>query len=59
MFYVVQRMDADGFEPAHHIDPAYGRELKRAVNNGVEILVYDVLIDLVGISLNRPMPYEL
>jgi len=59
MFYVVQRMDADGFGPAHHIDPAYGRELKRAVNNGVEIIVYDVLIDLMGISLNRPMPYEI
>ena len=59
MFYIIQRMDAEGFRPAHHIDPAYGQELKRAVKNGVEIIVYDVLVDLVGISLNRPMPYEL
>jgi len=59
MFYVVQRMDAKAFRPAHHIDPAYGRELKKAVKNGVEIFVYDVLMDLEGISLNRPMPYKL
>jgi len=59
MFYLIQRMDAEGFRPAHHIDPAYGQELKRAVKNGVEIIVYDVLVDLEGISLNRPMPYEI
>ena len=59
MFYVVQRMDAKSFRPANHIDPAYGKELKRAVKNGVEIMVYDVLIDLEGISLNRPLPYEI
>lgn len=59
MFYLVQRMDARRFRPAHHIDPAYGRELVRAVRNGVEILVYDVVLDLHGISLNRPLNWEL
>jgi sugar fermentation stimulation protein A len=59
MFYLVQRMDARGFRPAYHIDPAYGKELKRAIRHGVEILVYDVLLDLEGISLNRALPYEL
>jgi len=59
MFYLIQRMDADGFRPAHHIDPAYSQEIKRAVKNGVEIIVYDVLIDLEGISLNRKIPYEI
>jgi len=51
-FYLVQRMDAERFRPADHIDPAYGQELKKAVQNGVEIFVYDVAIDLEGISLN-------
>jgi sugar fermentation stimulation protein A len=44
MFYLIQRKDAKLFRPAHHIDPAYGQELIRAVRRGVEILVYDVLL---------------
>lgn len=59
MFYLVQRMDAERFRPADHIDPAYGQELRKAVQRGVEILVYDVAIDLEGISLNRRLPYQL
>lgn len=59
MFYLIQRMDADRFEPADHIDPAYGEELRKAVSKGVEVLVYDVKIDLEGIRLNRPVPFQL
>lgn len=59
MFYLVQRMDAKRFRPADHIDSAYGEELRRAVKNGVEILVFDVFLNLEGISLNRRLPYEL
>jgi sugar fermentation stimulation protein A len=57
MFYLVQRMDAKEFRPANHIDPAYGKELKKAIKNGVEIMVYDVILDLEGIKLNKPLPY--
>jgi len=53
MFYLIQRMDAKRFCPADHIDEAYGRELRRAVQNGVELLAYDVNITLEGIRLNR------
>ncbi len=56
MFYLVQRMDATLFRPADHIDPAYGRELRRALKNGVEIVAYDVFLDLEGIRLNRAVP---
>ena len=59
MFYLIQRMDARMFEPAEHIDPAYSRELRRAAENGIEILVYDVHIDLKAIRLNRRLPYKL
>jgi sugar fermentation stimulation protein A len=59
MFYLIQRMDADRFEPADHIDPAYGEELRKAILNGVEALVYDVKMDLEGIRLNRPVPLQL
>ena len=59
MFYLIQRMDADRFEPADHIDPAYGEELRKAVSNGVEVLVYDVKMNLEGIRLNGPVPFQL
>ena len=59
MFYFIQRMDAEVFKPADHIDAAYGRELRRAVKNGLEILAYDVLIDLKHIRLNRRIPSAL
>ena len=49
-------MGAKNFKPAHHIDPAYAGELKRAVTKGVEIIAYDVYIDLKTISLNKKIP---
>jgi sugar fermentation stimulation protein A len=59
MFYLVQRMDAEIFQPADHIDPEYGRELRRVEALGVEIMVYDVHIDLKTISVNRRLPHKL
>ncbi len=59
MFYFIQRMDAAVFKPADHIDPKYGEGLRSAVKRGLEILAYDVAIDLNGIKLNRKIPYEL
>jgi sugar fermentation stimulation protein A len=59
MFYLIQRMDARVFKPADHIDAAYGRELRHAVDNGVEILVYDVDLNLDWIRINRRVPCKL
>ena len=59
MFYLVQRMDAGEFRPAHHIDPEYGEELRKAHKRGVEIMVYDVILDREGISLRRSLPFSL
>ena len=59
MFYFIQRMDAAVFKPADHIDPKYGGGLRSAVKSGLEILAYDVAIDLNGIKLNRKIPYDL
>ncbi len=58
MFYLIQRMDAKLFRPADHIDPAYGKELRKALKNGVEIMVYDVTLDSRGIRLNSSLPFE-
>ena len=59
MFYFIQRMDAQVFRPADHIDPAYGRALRLSVAKGIEVLAYDVCIDLQGIELNKKIPCEL
>ncbi len=59
MFYLVQRMDAESFSPADHIDSVYGAQLRTAIENGVEILAYDVIINLVGIRLNRRLEVAL
>ena len=52
-------MDARVFRPADHIDAAYGKALRQAVKNNVEILAYDVHIDLQGIRIRRKIPCEL
>jgi sugar fermentation stimulation protein A len=59
IFFLVQRMDAVSFVPADPIDPEYGRRLRRAVDNGVEIMVYDTEIDLKGIRLRNRLPWSL
>ena len=59
MFYLIQRMDANLFKPADHIDPAYGEALREAVEQGVEVLAYDVSIDQQQIVLNASVPYDL
>ncbi|RUA00964.1 MAG: DNA/RNA nuclease SfsA [Deltaproteobacteria bacterium] len=59
IFYLIQRMDAMVFSPADHIDPNYGKGLRKAIRNGVEIIVFDVCIDLKQIYLNRPVQTRL
>ena len=59
MEVLIQRMDAEAFEPADDIDPDYGAGLRAAVARGVEIIAYDVHIDLQGIRLNRRLPCRL
>jgi sugar fermentation stimulation protein A len=59
IFFVVQRMDAEWFSPADHIDPDYGQALRQAHDQGVEMLAYDATLDLGGIALNRGLPLAL
>ncbi|MDL2268426.1 DNA/RNA nuclease SfsA [Desulfosarcina sp. OttesenSCG-928-A07] len=58
MFFLIQRMDADRFAPADNMDPEYGRKLREALHHHVEILVYDVHMDLYGICLNRKIALD-
>jgi sugar fermentation stimulation protein A len=58
MFYFVQRMDAVCFRPADHIDPAYGRRLRQALEEGLEAIAYDVVLTTRQIRLHRRLPCE-
>lgn len=55
-FYLIQRMDAEVFTPADDIDPEYGKLLRKIQNREMEVLAYDVHLDLDGISLRRRLP---
>ena len=59
MFYLIQRTDARLFRPADRIDSLYGIALRHALKMGVEILAYDVDIDLEGIRLRSKIPYRI
>jgi len=59
IFFLIQRMDSTSFRPADDIDPAYGLELRKVLRNGVEIIVYDVRLNLERIVLNKPVAHEL
>jgi sugar fermentation stimulation protein A len=59
IFFLIQRMDARHFEPADAVDPAYGLVLRAAAAAGVEVLAYDVDIDLAAIRLARRVPCRL
>ena len=59
IFFLVQRMDTCIFKPADEIDPEYGRELRNAHENGVEILVYDVFMDETKIGVRNKLSYQL
>lgn len=56
VFILVQRADADNFRPADHIDPEWGRRLRAAVGEGVEIWAYRADLDLKTIRLGSRLP---
>jgi sugar fermentation stimulation protein A len=59
IFFVIQRTDALRFAPADAIDPDYGRWLRLAAEKKVELMAYDVTIDLQGIAFNQKIPIQL
>jgi sugar fermentation stimulation protein A len=59
IFFLVQRMDADSFTPATHIDELYSRTLKEAKRNGVMVLAYQAEVTPTGIEVKRSLPLKL
>ncbi len=57
IFYLVQRMDAESFAPAAHIDPLYAKTLADVHNQGVEILVYQAEVKPEEIRVAHALPF--
>ena len=59
MLYVIQRTDNAEFRIAKEIDSKYDETLKKAINNGVEVLVYQSDINLENIVINKSHNFKL
>jgi len=59
MVFVVQRQDVKKFAPAEEIDPNYAKTLKKAYENGVEIVVLQVEVTPLNIEICGTLPFEL
>lgn len=58
LLFCVQHTGIQWVEPADKIDPLYGKILRDAINNGVEVLAYQADIDIFNsnISLLKKLP---
>lgn len=56
MFYVVQRSDVVRFSIADSIDPEYGKTLRKALANGVEVFVVQVKVTPQSIEIEKQLP---
>lgn len=57
IFFLIQRMDADRFSPASHIDPVYSKALQEAAAAGVMVLAYQAEVTPVKIQIARALPH--
>jgi DNA-binding sugar fermentation-stimulating protein len=53
MLFLIQRGDAENFQLARDIDPAYGKAFDEALAAGVEMLCYGCEITLSSINVAR------
>jgi len=59
IFFLVQRMDADRFTPAAHIDRVYAETIEKADKAGVIVLVYQAEVSPTGIEVVRSLPHSI
>ena len=59
IFFLVQRMDADTFRPAAHIDPLYAKTLAEVHRKGVQVLVYQAEVLPQGIRIVGTLPFSI
>ena len=54
--FCVQRGDVSAVRPADEIDAVYGKTLRNAMQNGVEVIAYQAEVATKGIVLRRSLP---
>lgn len=59
IFFVVQRADGEEVAPDDAIDPEYGRLLRLAAANGVEVLAYRASVSPKEVLLTHRLPVNL
>ena len=59
VLFCAQRADVDVVEPADGIDPAYGRALRAAAADGVDVMAVGARVTPEGIWVNRRIPVAL
>lgn len=59
IFFLVQRMDADRFSPASHIDSIYAKTLKEAATRGVVVLAYQADVNPETIVIKHSLPLHI
>ena len=59
LFFFVGRNDCERFRPADEIDRTYGQLLRRALNNGVEVLAYQMKFTPKQVQVIRKLPVDL
>jgi len=59
LLFCVNHTGIDQIDVADHIDPAYGKVLREALQAGVEVLAYKSLINTETIQLWQPLPVAL
>jgi len=59
VLFCAQRADVDVVEPADQIDPGYGRALRAAAADGVDVMAVGATVTPEGIWLDRRIPVDL
>jgi sugar fermentation stimulation protein A len=59
MLYIIQRSDVEIFAPATEIDPDYSKMLKKAVDEGVEVIPMQAKVSPEKIELVKKLPFKI
>ena len=59
LLFIIMRTDVTLVTPADWIDAEYGKLLREAVREGVEVIAYGTQIDQTGIKIDRAIPISM
>jgi len=59
LLFIIMRTDVNLVTPADSVDAEYGRLLREAVKEGVEVIAYGANVDPAGLTINRVIPVKL